>query len=183
MSDGNERWMLIRGRREPYVYPFASREDAETFALDHGLLDWRAQRHDDPDEDHQAVCARCRERWPCEHVRLDREARNIILRAQRTCARCDQLIGGTLICVRGGGELGEDVAYHGRKGACRNMARRELLRLGHHDAVARLDAEDEHRAQASAWTRAFKAGKAAGLSDDDARARARTATPLGQRDT
>lgn len=155
-ADTAERWILSRGRGEPHVYPFRSEADALDFALDHGMIDWRAERTDDPQEEHEAICHRCKEPWPCTHVRLDRQTAMILGAAKRTCHRCGKEIGGTLIRIEGGGPLGEDVAYHGRKGACRNMARRELARLGRHEDVARHDDEDRERERRAAWSRVWR---------------------------
>lgn len=126
------------------IWPFRSREDAEEWALDHGCIDYRAEEMAEAPE-HEEICARCRELWPCEHVRLNREADRILWNAKHACARCRKPIGGMLIRVEGGGQLGEDVSYHGKKGACRNMAMRELGRLGHREQLAKL--EEQHREQ------------------------------------
>lgn len=57
-------------------------------ALDHGMLDWRAERSDDPEKPHEEICGSCREPWPCTVVRLDWEARSIIAAAKGACRRC-----------------------------------------------------------------------------------------------
>lgn len=156
MSD--ERWILVRGRTDPMVYPFDSAEAAQEFADEHGMIDWRAMRSDNPAKEHAPICACDREPWPCSHARLDRQAARIQGRALRTCARCGDEIGGSLIRVRGGGELGEDVSYHGRQGACRNMARRELGRLGLTDDLRRLVAEDRYAEEQRVRRRTLRDG-------------------------
>lgn len=147
ISARGERWRLVRGRQDVQVWPFRSEDEAADFALDHGLLDWRASRVDDPEREHEPVCARCHERWPCEHVRLDGEAKRIIHAAANRCHRCGKQVGWYKITVPGGGDLGQDVVYHGRKGACRNLAMRELERLGHHDLIARVLRDEDRRAR------------------------------------
>lgn len=166
MSD--ERWILRRGRRDPLVYPFASQEAAEDFALDHGMIDWRPERHDDPEKEHEAICARCNEVWPCQHVRLDYQATLILDAAKRRCARCGKGVTGYAIHIKGAGELGEDVVYHGRKGACRNLAYRELRRLGHVEQIERLDREDAAHERQRAWHKAVRAATGRGLPDKEA---------------
>lgn len=173
-TDPEERWILMRSPRDPLVYPFRTEAEAADFAVEHGMVDWHAERSDDPQAEHQAVCARCNEPWPCEHTQLDREAALILQAALTTCHRCGQNIGGMLIRVEGGGELGEDVSYHGRKGACRNMARRELERLGRTQHLAQLDHEDRIDAlraiRSRVWRRANKEAKERGLGKQEAQA-------------
>lgn len=138
--DECSKWCLIRGKDEPMIWPFREREDAEDWALDHGLIDYQPQEMAEAPQHHE-ICARCREPWPCEHERLDREAARILYAAKHICHRCEKRIGGMLITVEGGGDLGQDVNYHGRKGACRNTAMRELRRLGHTEQLERLEAQ------------------------------------------
>lgn len=143
----SERWRLVRGQRDVQVWPFGSAAEAADFALDHGLLDWRPDRVDEPDEGHHQICGRCRETWPCEHVRLDRQAQRILSAAANTCRRCRKPIGWYKIAVPGGGDLGEDAVYHGKQGACRNLAVRELQRLGHADLLTKLLRDEATRAE------------------------------------
>ncbi len=119
-----EIWILKRGRTEPYVWPFASEDAADDFKLEHGLLDWRTERFDNPERKHEPVCARCNQRWPCKHVRIDRQVAAINAAASNRCHRCGKQIGWRKITFKAAGELGEDVFYHGKLGACFNEARR-----------------------------------------------------------
>lgn len=164
--DRQERWILVRGDREPCVYPFDNQEAAQDFALDHGMLDWRAERNDDPKKPHEEICGSCREPWPCKVVRLDREASAIIWQAKHACQRCKKSAGWH-VKVPGGGDLGDDAIYHARKGPCRTMARKELARLGHDDLLAKFDAQirenDERNARTRAWRAAHKEAVANGL--------------------
>lgn len=125
-------------------------------ALDHGCLDWRVEKLADRPE-HAPYCDRCREAWPCKHVRLDRKASAIIAEAANTCARCGKRVGWKEVRLKGGGTLGEDVKYHGRKGACRNEGLRRLRALDTPESRAELDRlareeayEREHRQFAEA---------------------------------
>lgn len=141
------KWMLKRGRNDPMIWPFDSREDAEEWALDHGCMDWRAELIADRDE-HESACGRCRTPWPCEHVRLDRQARQIILAAENACARCGKCVGWMEVRVKGGGLLGEDIKFHGRQGACRKEGIRRLKALDTDDARAELARIDQEAAYA-----------------------------------
>lgn len=123
-TDPEERWILKRSRHDPLVYPFRSEAEAADFAVEHGMVDWRATRSDDPAKEHEAVCNRSREQWPCKHVRLDARAKSIIAAANNRCARCGKQIGWLKVTFRGAGVIGEDVSYHGKLGACFNEAKR-----------------------------------------------------------
>jgi hypothetical protein len=170
-ADPDERWILCRGRREPCVYPFRSEAEALDFALDHGMIDWRAERSDDPEKEHEEICARCREPWPCAHIRLDRETAWLLRVAKDACHRCGKSAGWH-VKVPGGGHIGEDVRYHARKGACRNMAMRELARLGHAELLAAFECDirehDERLARQRVWRAAHREAIGLGMSRGDA---------------
>lgn len=136
MSDA--KWALMRGNREPMIWPFRTQEDAEDWALEHGCLDWHTKEIADRPE-HEAICGRCREPWPCEHVRLDRHAVSIIRANENRCARCGKQIGWMKITIKSAGDFGEDVRYHGRQGACKNEALRRLRALDTDGARAELE--------------------------------------------
>lgn len=135
----SERWILGRGRGEPCVYPFASEQQALDFALDHGMTDWRAERSDDPSEEHRPICASCGEPWACHHVRVEGHANAVIRAAANRCAHCGKQIGWLRVRFRGVGPLGDDVSYHGKLGACFNAAKRRAAETA--DAAALKDIE------------------------------------------
>lgn len=92
--------------------------------------------------------------WPCEHVRLDRQATMIIHASQNACARCGKRVGWMEVRVKGGGLLGEDIKFHGRQGACRKEGLRRLKALDTLDARAeleRLEREAESNRQQREW--------------------------------
>jgi hypothetical protein len=157
--------MLSRGRREPVIWPFESQEMAEDWALEHGCLDWRAEPMTDRPE-HEAICGRCREPWPCEHVRLDRKAAAIIRASEEICARCGKRVGWKEVRIAGGGLLGEDIKFHGRKGACRNEGLRRLNALATPAADAerkRLESEAHYELRAKEWRERHRAEERAAL--------------------
>jgi hypothetical protein len=152
------RWLLVRDADSPRVWPFDSREAAVAWADEHGLIGYHAEPLKAHDE-HEAVCASCREPWPCHHEQLDREARKIIWRAEHTCARCNREIGGSRIKVPAAGELGEDLFFHGRQGACRNEAKRRLHAMESDAARRELERvlrDDEIAEQHREWRRRRK---------------------------
>lgn len=133
----SDKFALRRGSGEPMIWPFASEEEAQDWALDHGCLDWDVERMADRPE-HAPYCGRCSEAWPCEHVRLDRRAAVIIHASANACARCGKRVGWKEVRVKGGGSLGEDIKFHGRQGACRKEGLRRLEALGTDEARAEL---------------------------------------------
>lgn len=168
-SDGLERWMLYRSKHEPYIYPFRSEQAAEAFRDEHpSLIDYKPLRNDNPAKKHEPYCARCNESWPCQHVRNERQADRIIAAAAHRCERCKHQVSGMVIRVPGGGELGEDVVYHGRKGACRNQGLRELARLGHTEELARLHNEADRNERARDSQRRMREKIAAGMTWQEA---------------
>lgn len=84
----DSRFMLVRSSREPMIWPFQSAEEAGEWADEHGLVDYRAVEM--ADAEHEAVCARCREPWPCEHEKIDREVQAFVVRLSRPCAHCGE---------------------------------------------------------------------------------------------
>lgn len=147
-----EVWVLQRGQRDPMVWPFETEGDAEDFMLDHGLLDWRSARMDNPERDHEPVCARCRETWPCRHVLLDDHAQRILAAAANRCHRCGKQIGWYKITFKGAGELGEDLHYHGKLGACFNEAKRLAAERQDEGALRDIARADEGRE----WSRQLR---------------------------
>lgn len=142
MNGGPERWMLYRAKRDPFIYPFESEQDAEQFRDDHpSLIDYKPRRNDDPEREHEPYCGRCNEKWPCKHIRVENQAKMILHHEANACHRCHKQVSGMRILVKAAGEFGEDLLYHGRKGACRNQAIRDLTRLGHTDVLERLEQE------------------------------------------
>lgn len=90
-TQSSSRFALVRGNREPMIWPFRAEEEALEWALDHGCLDWDVQELGDQPE-HAAHCGRCKEPWPCEHEQNDREARAFAMRLDRLCSHCGQEI-------------------------------------------------------------------------------------------
>jgi hypothetical protein len=137
--------VLRRGQRDPMVWPFETEDDADDFKLEHGLLDWRSERMDNPEQDHEPVCAHDRERWPCRYVRLEQEARGIIRAAENRCHRCGKQIGWYKVTFKGAGELGQDVHYHGKLGPCFNEARRRAAETQDEGALRDVARAEESR--------------------------------------
>jgi hypothetical protein len=141
----DEIWMLRRGQHDPQVWPFRSEELAEDFKAEHGLWDHKAVRVTQPEKEHEPVCARCREDWPCRHVRIDSKARAILAAERNRCGRCKKQIGWHRVVITGLGEFGEDVPFHGKLGACFNEARRLATARNDEKALRKIADLDEGR--------------------------------------
>lgn len=156
-SEPNRVWVLRRGPHEPMVWPFATEDQAGDFALDHGLLDWRVEPFDDPRKEHQPLCACCHEPWPCRHVRIEQHAHAIVHAAANRCARCRKQIGWYKVTFRAAGELGEDLHYHGKLGACFNEAKRLAAERQDEGALRDIARAEEGRE----WSRQMRRQRAA----------------------
>lgn len=157
-------WVLYRAQDHPRVGNFASEQDAQGFADEYGLVDWRPLQVKHAvnlfdGQEHTQVCSACGEDWPCRVERVERKARAISREHDYRCGKCGRQVGWTAIRVPGGGLLGDDAVYCGRLGACRTFALKELLRLGHNDLHAKAEAEREQRSQDLAARRAAKQEK------------------------
>lgn len=143
-----DRWALTP---EPYVegglvlHGFIEKEDAERFASLF-LPEWEARPVGERAEGHRAVCADCAADWPCDHEKVEREAKAILHETRHRCHACHRSVMGCLrVDVKCAGGLGQDLAFHGRQGKCRNAAIKLLKDLGRDDDLKRLDEEVEMR--------------------------------------
>jgi hypothetical protein len=144
-------WILYRAQDHPRIGNFAAEDEAQDFADEYGLLDWRPLQIKRSVElfdgqEHTQVCSACGEDWPCRVERIERKARSLSMEVRGRCAKCGKLAGWTEITVPGGGLLGDDAVYCGRVGsACRKFALAELLRLGRQDLHDKAEAERAER--------------------------------------
>ena len=155
---GDERWWLVRSNDEPRVWPFGSFDEAADFQAEHGLIDWRVERLDTPEKEHQAICSNCGESWPCRHQKLDQKARIIISHAAHACDLCGKQMGYYPIRVPGGGLAGMDAKFCGRKGSkCERHALRLLREAGHDDLAEKHLAAQRERCE---WLKRQREAKA-----------------------
>lgn len=161
-----DHWALTP---EPYVegglvlHGFKEREDAERFA-DLNLPNWVARPVGERQEGHREICAECGTEWPCQHERVEREAKQILWESSHSCHTCRRSIVGALsIVVRNAGDLGQDLQFHGRQGKCRNAAVKLLTELGRDDELAKLKTEEQRRKDFTAYCKRRKQDRATAL--------------------
>lgn len=156
-------WVLYRSHEHPRVGNFDTEQDAQDWADEYGLVDWRplhAQRAPIDlfdGQKHEQVCSVCDEPWPCRVQKTEWKAQRLTQASRDACAKCGKGTSWVRITVPGGGLLGEDAVYCGKLGACRNAGLRELERLGLADHVERYERERRERSEDLKRRKAMKA--------------------------